>query len=210
MGIILRLMRADTDGSRIFYNNIYAHPRPGFSTQPNALLMTAIAGRGPGRALDICTGQGRNAVFLASQGWDVTAVDVSDAGLEVAQRNAGQAGVRIRTVLASADEYDSGAATWDLVVATYAPVPLTDPAYAARIRNSLRPGGLIVIESFATDASEEDRTPVDIDPADLRRAFAGLRVLHFEDTVAMSDWGTREVRLTRFVAEKQGDMRGAA
>ena len=164
---ILRLMRTETDGSQVFYNNIYTNPIPGFNTKPNALLVSAIAERNPGRALDVCTGQGRNAVFLASQGWDVTAVDVSDEGLEIARRNAERAGVSIHTVLTSNETFDFGTAAWDLVVMTYAPVPLTAPSYVKRISQALRPGGLIVIESFASDAIEEGRTPVDIDPADL-------------------------------------------
>lgn len=205
LAVILRLMRTETEGSRDFYNNIYANPSPGFNTQPNALLASAIAGRVPGRALDVCTGQGRNAVFLATQGWDVTAVDVSDEGLNVAMRNAGRAGVHIRTVLASTDVFDLGMATWDLIVVAYAPVPLTDPGYVERISDALRPGGVIVIESFASDAAEDQRTPVDIDPADLQRAFGAFSVLHFADTVAMSDWGKSDLRLTRLIAEKQGD-----
>jgi cyclopropane fatty-acyl-phospholipid synthase-like methyltransferase len=204
------MMRTDAEAWRLFYNNIYAHPRPGFSTQPNALLLATVAGRAPGRALDICTGQGRNAVFLASQGWDVTAVDVSDEGLEVAMRSAERAGVRMRTVRARTDDFVFGTVTWDLIVAVYAPVPLTDAGYAQRISEGLRPGGVVVIESFASEASEADRTPVDIDPAELQRAFGSLRVLRFEDTVAMPDWGTREWRLCRFVAEKQSGRSTAA
>jgi SAM-dependent methyltransferase len=168
--------------------------------------VSAVAGRTAGRALDVCAGQGRNAVFLAIQGWDVAAVDVSDEGLAIARRGAERAGVHIRTVLSSNDVFDFGAAQWDLIVMTYAPVPLTAPSYVQRLRDALRPGGLIVIESFASDATEDERTPVDIDPADLRRAFAGFLIHHFADTVAMSDWAREETRLARLIAEKQSDV----
>jgi 2-polyprenyl-3-methyl-5-hydroxy-6-metoxy-1,4-benzoquinol methylase len=200
---ILRLMRNETDGSQVFYNNIYTNPQPGFNTNPNALLVSTVVGRAPGRALDVCTGQGRNAVFLAIQGWDVTAIDVSNEGLGVARRNAEQAGVHVHTVLTSNQAFDLGSAAWDLIVMAYAPVPLTDPGYVRQINDALRPGGLIVIESFASDATEDGRTPVDIDPADLRRAFAAFRILHFADTVAMPDWMKTETRLARLVAEKR-------
>jgi predicted O-methyltransferase YrrM len=207
---ILRLMRTQTDGWQAFYNNIYANPSPGFNTHPNALLVSAVAGRPPGRALDVGTGQGRNAVFLATQGWDVTAVDLSDEGLEIARRNAERAGVHLRTVLAGNDAFDFGTATWDLMVMTYVPVPLTTSSYVKRISDALRPGGLIVIESFASDATEDGRTPVDIDPADLQRAFAGFRVLHFADTLAMPDWLEDETRLAQLIAKKQRDTTGVA
>lgn len=202
---ILRLMRTESNGSQVFYNNIYAHPHPGFNTNPNALLVSTVAGRTPGRALDVCAGQGRNAVFLAIQGWDVTAVDVSDEGLEVARCNAEHAGVHVHTVLKSSETFDFGLEAWDLLVMTYAPVPLTDPSYVKQISNALRPGGLIVIESFASDVAEDGRTPVDIDPADLQRAFAGFHTLYFADTIAGSDWYKEETKLAQLIAEKRSD-----
>ena len=200
---IQRLMRTSTDGWQAMFNNIYASPTPGFSTDPNTLLVSAVEGRTPGRALDVSTGQGRNAVFLATQGWDVTAVDISDEGLKLAARNAERAGVQIRTVLQSIDAFDFGTALWDLMVVTYVPVPLTSPAYVTWISDSLRPAGLLVVESCASDASAQARRPVDIDPADLQHAFADFRILHFADTVAMPDWDKQATRLVRFIAEKQ-------
>lgn len=203
LSIIQHMMRTKTDGWQVMFNNIYASPTPGFSTDPNTLLVSAVAGRTPGRALDVSTGQGRNAVFLAIQGWDVTAVDISDEGLKLAAANAEHAGVQIRTVLASIDAFDFGTALWDLIVVTYVPVPLASPAYVTRISNALRPAGLLVVESFASDATAQGRRPVDIDPADLQRAFADFRLLHVADTVAMPDWEKEATRLVRLIAEKQ-------
>lgn len=203
---ILRLMRTESDGWRVLFNNIYVSPNLGFNTNPNTLLVAAVEGRTPGRALDISTGQGRNAVFLAIKGWDVTAVDISDEGLKIATRNAERAGVNIHTVLKSNNAFDFGTATWDLIVMMYAPVPLTSSSYVKRISDSLRPGGLIVIESFASDATAHGRRPVDIDPAELQRTFADFRVLHYADTVAMPDWEKEETRLARLIAEKQSSL----
>ncbi len=203
LAAILRLMRTETGGWRLLFNNIYASPSPGFKTEPNALLVSAVEGHPPGRALDIATGQGRNAVFLALKGWDVTGLDISDEGLKIATSHAERAGVKIRTVLESHAAFDFGTALWDLIVITYVPVPLTAAEYVERISNSLRPGGLVVVESFASDATAHERKPVDIDPADLRRAFAGFRILHFADTLAMPDWEPEATRLARMIAEKQ-------
>ena len=200
--VIQRLMRTRTEGWRAMFNNIYSSDRVGFSVKPNALLVAAVEGRAPGRALDVAMGQGRNAVFLALKGWAVTGFDVSDTGLEIARRNAAQAGASLHAVLSSDAGFDFGTDRWDLVVLAYAPVPLTRPEYVARLRGALRPGGLVVVESFASDAAAPARRPVDIDPAQLRSAFGDFVVHRMEDTVAQADWGEAPTRLARMVAER--------
>lgn len=203
LAVVRRMLRARTDGWRVMFNMIYAHANPGFSVQPNAALVEAVKQSKPGRALDVGMGQGRNSVFLALKGWDVTGFDISDEGLNVARKNAVRAGVKINAVLQSNDEFDFGSARWDLIVVTYEPVPLADAGYVRRLGESLRPGGLIVIESFASDSSSPNRRPVDIDPQALRRAFGEFRILRFEDKVAMPDWGKEQTRLVRLVAQKR-------
>ena len=199
--VVANNMRTRSDGWRVMFNNIYASGSAGFSTAPNALLMATVEGRKPGRALDVGMGEGRNTVFLALKGWDVTGFEISDEGVAIAQRNARAAGVNITALLASNETFDLGEAQWDLIVATYAPFPLTTADYVQRLRGSLTPGGLIVVESFASDANTPGRRPVDIDPTDLRRAFDSFRILYFEDTVAMPDWTSEKTRLVRLVAE---------
>jgi Tellurite resistance protein TehB len=63
------------DGARVLWNKVYGGHDPIFVETPNALLAGAIDGHKPGKALDFGMGQGRNAVFLAMQGWDVTGFD---------------------------------------------------------------------------------------------------------------------------------------
>jgi len=201
MAAVARNMKTRTEGWRVMFNNIYSSSNPGFNTSPNALLMSAVEERKPGRALDVGMGEGRNAVFLALKGWNVTGIEISDEGVAIAQRNAAAAGVKITTVLESDERFDFGRARWDLIVATYEPFPITKPDYVRRLTESLAPGGLVVIESFASDVSAPVRRPVDIDPTELRRAFDSYRILRFEDTVAMPDWATEEARLVRLVAE---------
>ena len=86
--IIRRTMRETTDDWRIIFNNVYASSTPGLVIHPNELLVSTIEGRKSGRALDVGMGQGRNAVFFALKGWDVTGFDVSDEGITVARKNA--------------------------------------------------------------------------------------------------------------------------
>lgn len=202
LAVIRQMLRTRTDGWRILFNTIYLSPTPRFNTNPNALLVSAVERRRPGRALDVAMGQGRNAVFLAIKGWDVTGFDVADEGLRIAQRNAERAGVKLHAVLQSDEDFDFGTARWDLVVITYAPVPLTTGNYVKKLRDALRSGGAVVIESFASDSLSLNRRPVDIDPRELRRAFEGFRIVHFEDTFAIPDWGNAQTRVARLIAEK--------
>jgi SAM-dependent methyltransferase len=199
--VVTKNMRTRSDGWRVMFNNIYASGSAGFSTTPNTLLMATVEERNPGRALDVGMGEGRNAVFLALKGWDVTSFEISDEGVAIAQRNAKAAGVNIKTLSESNATFDFGQAQWDIIIATYVPFPLTTADYVQRLGRSLTPGGLVVVESFASAANASFRRPVDIDPTDLRRAFDSFRILHFEDTVAVPDWTREKTRLVRLVAE---------
>ena len=202
--VIQELMRTREDGWQQIFNKIYAASSPGFSVRPNALLMSAVEGRKPGRALDVGMGQGRNSVFLAIRGWDVTGFDVSDEGLNIARKNAAAAGVKINAVQKSNSNFDYGTSQWDLIVITYEPFPVTNQMYVRRVWNALRAGGLLVVESFASDKDAKQRKPVDIDPAELLRTVlsASFRVIHFEDVDRVSDWSLSKTRLARLIAQK--------
>jgi SAM-dependent methyltransferase len=204
MNTVLRLMRDRVDAWPLMFDRIYVSATPNFSVKPNATLMAAIEGRKPGRALDVGMGQGRNAVGLAAQGWDVTGFDVSAEGLAVAKANAARAGVNLTAVQESTERFDFGTNQWDLIAMIYVPNGAEDPAYAQRLLRSLRPGGLVVIESFASDKSQAGRRPVDIDPGDLLKAFTGFRILRFEDTDGVSDWDPQTTTLVRLIAQKKG------
>lgn len=204
MGIVMRLMRDRNDAWSLMFDRIYASATPNFDTKPNALLMAAIEGRTAGRALDVGMGQGRNAVALAVKGWTVTGFDVSAEGLAVARAQAARAGVTITALQESDERFDLGTNQWDLVAVIYGPGIIADPAYVARLERSLRPGGVVVVESFASDRGAAQRRPVDIDPADLRRAFAAFTMLRFEDAAGVSDWDPQTTRLVRMIAQKPG------
>ena len=204
MDIIERLMRERPDAYRAMFNNIYRTDNSVFSTQPNALLVATIEQRKPGRALDIGIGQGRNSVFLALKGWDVTGFNASDEGIATAQRNATRAGVKIEAVRETEAAFDYGAGQWDLIVFTYEPFRSPRPP-VERLGTALKPGGIIVVESLAQEDATPNRTPVSIDPARLLAVFntQQFRILRFEDTMAKSDWNAGQRRLVRMVAEKR-------
>lgn len=196
------MMHERTDGWRIIFNNVYASGNEGFAAQPNALLVDTAGSLKPGQALDIGMGQGRNAVFLALRGWNVTGFDISDAGLAVAQRNAECSGVTLTTVRASESDFDYGTERWHLIVFTYEPFPITSWAYAERLYRSMKPNALIVIESFSEGEGTSNRAAVSIDPDRLLDAFKRFRLIYFEDKVRQPDWAD-ERRVVRMVAQKR-------
>ncbi len=103
------------------WNDLYTN-RAGRDFPHNAFLAEAIKGRPPGRALDIGMGEGRNSLFLAMQGWEVTGFDISDVGVKLAREAAQRRGLKLDAIVDDVDRFDYGRRRWDLVVAMYMPI----------------------------------------------------------------------------------------
>jgi len=120
-----------------------------FGTDPNDFLREQADQLPVGRILCLAEGQGRNAVWLAQRGHDVTAVDQSAVGLRDAHRLAAERGVTITTVRADLDDYAIEPGTWQGIVSIYAHV---DGALRARVHSrverGLAPGGVFVLEAY--------------------------------------------------------------
>jgi 2-polyprenyl-3-methyl-5-hydroxy-6-metoxy-1,4-benzoquinol methylase len=194
-GIVAALGRRLDADEASFWNRLYSSARPRFNTKPNQLLARAVQERDPGKALDVEMGQGRNAVFLAQQGWAVTGFDLSSKALEIAQQQAQEAGVEIRAVLAKDQDFDFGTEQWDLIALLY----VMEKRSLVRTRNALKPGGLVVVEGFHQDMQGPS---VRYASEELLARFAGFRILHCEEVVDTADWGNRKVRLVKLVAQK--------
>jgi SAM-dependent methyltransferase len=160
--VVRRLMAERADWWPLLFDKVYASDRPSFSQNPSALLVEAIEGRPPGRALDVAMGQGRNALFLAQRGWSVTGFDISEKGLEVARANARKIGVTVRAVNSTIEDFDYGTEQWDLLALIYVPASAHEGQAMVRLERALKPGGLLVIESFASDRNAPQRPPGDI------------------------------------------------
>jgi len=203
VAVVRRLMAERSDWWPLLFDKVYASDRPSFSENPSALLVEAVEGRAPGRALDVAMGQGRNVLFLAQRGWSVTGFDVSEKGLAVARANASKAGVTVRALKSTIEEFDYGTAQWDLVALIYVPASAHEGQAMATLARALKPGGLLVIESFASDRNAPQRRPVDIDPAGLKAALSGFEILRFDDGEARSEWEPQPARLCRVIARKR-------
>jgi SAM-dependent methyltransferase len=117
-----------------------------WSGTPNGALVAEVAGLAPGRALDVGCGEGADAIWLASHGWDVSALEVSGVALERAAGHAREAGLVIRWVHAGLVEATLPPASFDLVSAQY-PALLRTPDAAAEhaLLAAVAPGGVLLL-----------------------------------------------------------------
>lgn len=138
------------------WNERYAGSDYLFGTEANDFLRS-VADRLPeGRALCLGEGEGRNAVFLAERGYNVTAVDASPVGLRKAVRLAKQRGVEIRTIAADLANYSIEPDSWDVITLIFVHLPpdLRRSVHRAVVAG-LRPGGVLVLEAHALGDEEE-------------------------------------------------------
>jgi SAM-dependent methyltransferase len=185
------------------WDGIYAKVDPG-TFGHNEFLARVVSGRTPGRALDIGTGEGRNALFLASQGWAVTGFDASATGVKVALAEAEKRKVTLTAVVADVDTFDYGREQWDLVVGLYMHEMIT--SHAAAIAASLKPGGLLVVEGMQYGAmgTGVGGAAYGHKPNELLRAFDGLRITLYEEAMAPPYWqpSSKPVPIVRMTATR--------
>lgn len=156
-----------------------------FSHRPNAFLAEFVKSLKPGHALDVGMGQGRNAVYLAQQGWQATGFDLADAGVKLAREEAAKLGIKVNAQVADARTYDFGEAQWDLIVFCHVPFG----GLAERVERGLKPGGIVLVEDFHRDTAKVRLLYGGFGDNELLETFRGLRVLHYEDTLGRQDWG---------------------
>jgi len=183
-----------------YWNGKFSDPKTAFNRSPNQMLVEAIRERKPGLAVDLGMGEGRNAVYLAQQGWQVTGVDQSDVAVGQAKKRALEAGVKLDAVVDDLDHFDLGRGKWDLVVLMYVHAWYrgAKPRSVQRIVEALKPGGLVVIEGFAGDETYMFHSN------ELLRDFGSeFKILRYEDLEAQADWAPgRKSHIIRLVGEK--------
>lgn len=172
----------------------YGMERYIYGTEPVEFLREQIGRLPRGSALCLAAGEGRNAVYLAEQGYAVTAMDASPVGLEKAASLAEQRGVTITTEVGDlADGYDMGVEQYELITNFY----YHDSSLFPAIMRALKPGGMFVLQNFSIDQPDTNQFgPRNPDflakPNELLEHFAGYRILHYEDTVVELDEGMHQ------------------
>lgn len=199
----------------ISFNGLYRDAnQTRFTTEPSAFLVRMTKCLKPGKALDVAMGQGRNALYLASNGWDVTGFDIAEEGLKVAQENAAKAGLSVKTVKAGWDDFDFGHEQWDLICFIYTDAPVIDPRFVARVRDGLKTGGLLLMDRpyRSLDHPEPNWRETEADKANAWiKAWSELQITYYEDSAGIGEWQQTNVsreeydglRLVRMLARKR-------
>jgi SAM-dependent methyltransferase len=183
------------------WNNILTAPNPTFNTKPNEFLVEMTKGRKVGTALDVGMGQGRNAIWLAQQGWDVTGFDPAERAVAVALETAKKLGVALKTEIKGIEDFDFGERRWDLIVLSY----VGGREMAGILERALKPGGLVIIEAFHRDATRGRSIGGDVvfDTGELVKLYPELRVVRYEEPIATPDFGgPSKVRVVRYCGER--------
>ncbi len=162
----------------------YSEPGFAYGTAPNDFLVS-VADRIPrGKILSLAEGEGRNAVYLASLGLDVLAVDGSAVGLRKAVRLAKERGVAIATLVADLGDFRIAPEAWDGIVSCYCHLPsaIRAPLHRAVVKG-LKPGGVVVLEAFTkkqlaygTGGPQSLDMLMSLD--ELKRELVGLEFVH--------------------------------
>ena len=171
--------------STTFWDERYSGDDLVYGAAPNDFLaQTAHHFPRTGRALDLGAGEGRNALFLASLGLDVLAVDQSAVGIQKAQRLARERGLSLRTQAADLNDFQAKSDSFDVITSIFVHLPA---ALRAKVHKSvatwLKPGGVFVLEAYAPAQLQRNtggpNDPLLLAPLEtLLTELAGLTIEH--------------------------------
>ena len=188
-----------------------------FGTAPNVWLAQhrdlLPAG---GRVLAVADGEGRNSVWLAQQGMQVDAFDISPVGVAKASKLAQQANVQVNYHVCGADKFEWQVGTYDAVVAIF--IQFADPDARARLftrmKSALKPGGLILLQGY-TPKQLEYKTggPPNLDhlytEALLRDAFSDMTIVELQAYESVLTEGTQHSGRSALIGMVARNIAGA-
>jgi 2-polyprenyl-3-methyl-5-hydroxy-6-metoxy-1,4-benzoquinol methylase len=134
------------------WDDRYAARELVWSAEPNRFLVEQCADLPVGRVLDLAAGEGRNAIWLARQGWRATAVDFSAVGLDKGRQIAAREGVSVDWRVADVTTYQPQPHAFDLVIVFYLQLqPAQRRAAHRHAAAALAPGGTLLIVGHDLD-----------------------------------------------------------
>jgi tellurite methyltransferase len=163
------------------------------STAPSSFL-TSIELPGRGRALDVAGGAGRNALWLARHGLDVTLVDISAEGLVLASAAAAKAGVSLSLVAADLESDALPPGPFDVIIS----FNFLRRGLFAAFAPALAPGGLLIyLQPTRSNLERHPRPPADflLEDGELPKLVQGLEILRYEEDWSTDDSPRHEARL---------------
>lgn len=153
-----------------------ARAKEDLESAPNPLLVNTAKQLPPKKALDLACGAGRNALWLAQQGWSVTAVDGSPVAIEILRNRATQLAIALDSKVADLEkgQYRIEPKTWDLIaICYYLQRDLLEPA-----KQGVIPGGILLAIVHITEPGEEP-TAHRLKPGELQTFFKDWKILHY-------------------------------
>jgi SAM-dependent methyltransferase len=168
--------------------------------EPNARLVALVAKLPPGKALDLACGAGRHAIVLAENGWDVTAVDNSAVGVEIAKKRAAEKNLKIdfRRADLEGGEFAIEENAFDLICDLFY---LQRDLFAA-MKNGVKAGGVIVAAIHIYGA-DEPAGRFSLREGELREFFADFEILHHRESPPADEGaGDRRRRKAEIIARK--------
>jgi SAM-dependent methyltransferase len=170
------------------WDDRYAADGWAFGTEPNDFLRQEAHRIPPGRVLCLGEGEGRNAVFLAEQGYEVVGVDQSQVGMDKAQSLAQERGVFVETVVSSIEDFELTEGEWQGIISIlfHLPPELRKTVHRS-VTRGLAPGGILILEAFTPKQLEYDTGGPPhgdrlLSVSDLQGEFEGLELLLARET----------------------------
>jgi tellurite methyltransferase len=150
-----------------------------FGEKPVPFLVDNVHLLPKGKVLDIAMGEGRNGVYLATQGFDVVGLDISEKGLQKAHKLAEKNNVSIETRVVDLESFKLEPNTYDVILCTY----YMQRDLFKQFQSALKPGGMIVVETYNVDYLKYQRFSRKwaLDTNELLDIFKGLRVIRYQD-----------------------------
>ena len=171
---------------------------------PNTLLIETTKELIPGKALDLGMGVGRNSIYLAMNGWDVTGVDIADETQALGQMEASNK-MSIDAIVTPKKPWDLGANEWDLIVHVYK--GCLNDSRISRISKALKPGGVLVFEFFHREAGIEMRRPTFGCETNSVKTIVekpgAFKILRYTEEVGIADYGLKNYKLVKLIAVKK-------
>ena len=183
------------------WNDRFGRKEFAFGKEPNPFLKKHIRLLPKGKALDIASGEGRNAVFLAQHGFEVDAVDISEKGLKKARKLAGEKGVNINTFLIDLDQYQIEKGQYDLIANFY----FLRRRLIPRIKKGLKKGGKVIFETYLLEhrslgTGGPKQAKYFLKPNELLGLFKDFRILFYREGIFKE--GGRRKAVASLIAEK--------
>lgn len=194
-----------------FWDERFAAEEYIYGEQPNIFFAEQLQNLTPGSILLPMEGEGRNAVYAASLGWQVEAFDSSKEGIRKARELTQQAGVSFTYTQHRVEDFPWPTARYDVVALVFAHLPPDiRPAFHKKVSDSLKPGGQLVVEFFHPDQlGRSSGGPKTVDllypPKLIRQDFPEIQFRHLEKTVTELSEGTHhkgEAVITRGMGNK--------